>query len=73
MQFVCIPFNQRLLLCMTPSLNLLFTVKGFTYKPSDEHYWMQGCSTETDYIYVTTQFLTAPLAEKISEDVGTPC
>ncbi|MCK4542373.1 MAG: site-specific DNA-methyltransferase [Spirochaetales bacterium] len=48
-------------------------LEGFTYNPSDEHYWMQGCSTETDYIYVTTQFLTAPLAEKISEDVGTPC
>ena len=45
-------------------------LEGFSYRPSDENYWMQGSSTETDYIYVTTQFLTTPMAEKISEDVG---
>ncbi|WP_375646874.1 DNA methyltransferase, partial [Bartonella sp. TT29SHDZB] len=25
---------------------------GFTYAPDENHYWMQGYSTETDYIYV---------------------
>ena len=45
-------------------------LEGFTYQPDKEIYWMQGTSTETDYIYVTTQFVTAPLAEKISEDIG---
>ena len=31
---------------------------GFTYAPSPEHYWMQGRSSETDFIYVTTNSLT---------------
>ncbi len=43
---------------------------GFTYKPNDEFYWMQGYSTETDFIYVTTQFMSAAMLEKISEEVG---
>ena len=43
---------------------------GFTYEPSEEHYWMHGCSSEQDFIYVTTQSLTAPQLRAISEDVG---
>jgi adenine-specific DNA-methyltransferase len=31
---------------------------GFTYAPSEQHYWMHGCSSERDFIYVTTQSLT---------------
>ena len=46
-------------------------LEGFSYQPNKEVYWMQGTSTETDFVYVTTQFITAPLAEKISEDIGT--
>ena len=43
---------------------------GFTYAPNDEFYWMQGHSTETDFVYVTTQFMSAAMLEKISEEVG---
>jgi adenine-specific DNA-methyltransferase len=31
---------------------------GFRYEPSEEVYWMQGRSTETDYLYTTTQTLS---------------
>jgi adenine-specific DNA-methyltransferase len=43
---------------------------GFTYAPSEEHYWMHGFSSERDFIYVTTQSLTAPQLLAISEEVG---
>ena len=45
---------------------------GFTYAPSTnpEEYWQHGHSTETDFIYVTTQALTHAALTKISEDVG---
>ncbi|MDQ2091152.1 site-specific DNA-methyltransferase [Marimonas arenosa] len=43
---------------------------GFTYAPSEADYWSHGYSTETDFIYVTTQSLTHDTLRKISEDVG---
>jgi len=43
---------------------------GFTYAPSDHHYWMHGRSSEMDFIYVTTQSLTHEQLRAISEDVG---
>lgn len=45
---------------------------GFTYAPSQspEEYWNHGHSTETDFIFVTTQNLTHGALAKISEDVG---
>lgn len=43
---------------------------GFTYAPSENHYWMQGRSSERDFIYVTTQSLTADQLRAISEEVG---
>ncbi len=43
---------------------------GFTYSPSEEHYWMHGFSSERDFIYVTTQSLTAPQLRAISEEIG---
>jgi len=43
---------------------------GFTYAPSAEEYWRHGASTETDFIYVTTQSLTHEACAKISQDVG---
>lgn len=45
--------------------------EGFTYAPSDELYWKQGHSSESDYIYTTTQFMTveglAAIAEQMKE------
>ena len=43
---------------------------GFTYAPSETHYWMHGHSTETDFIYVTTQSLTHDQLRAISDEVG---
>ena len=43
---------------------------GFIYAPSETEYWKHGRSTERDFIYVTTQSLTASQLRAISEDVG---
>ena len=43
---------------------------GFTYAPSEDDYWCHGASTETDFIYVTTQSLTHEACAKIAQDVG---
>lgn len=45
---------------------------GYTYAPSQnaDEYWKHGQSTETDFIYVTTQQLTQDACRKISDDVG---
>lgn len=43
---------------------------GFTYAPSEECYWQHGRSTETDFIYVTTQTLTRDQLAALSEEVG---
>jgi adenine-specific DNA-methyltransferase len=43
---------------------------GFVYQPDETHYWMQGRSSETDFIYVTTQNLTHQQLSAISEEVG---
>ncbi len=43
---------------------------GFVYEPSEIHYWMHGRSSETDFIYVTTQSLTHEQLSAISEAVG---
>ncbi len=43
---------------------------GFTYAPSDSVYWQQGHSTETDFIYVTTQTLDQAQLAALSEEVG---
>lgn len=45
-------------------------LEGFTFEPSAEHYWQHGFSTENDFIYVTTQTLTADQLQALSEEVG---
>jgi len=45
-------------------------LEGFTYAPSDTIWWQHGYSTETDFIYVTTQNLSVEQLEQISEEVG---
>ena len=40
---------------------------SFIYAPSSEHYWMQGRSSETDFIYVTTNSLTH---EQLEDNLG---
>lgn len=43
--------------------------EGFRYSPDEEVYWKQGQSTEKDFIYTTTQFVTVELLDKIHEEM----
>ena len=45
-------------------------LEGFTFEPAPDIYWQQGHSSETDFIYVTTQMMTAEMLTKLSDDVG---
>jgi adenine-specific DNA-methyltransferase len=48
----------------------LCKLEGFTYAPSEEVFWMHGHSTEQDFIYVTTQFMSKEMLTRISDEVG---
>ena len=43
--------------------------EGFTFQPDTHTYWKQGRSSEHDYIYVTTQFLTLEVLESIHDEM----
>ncbi|MBT3001083.1 MAG: site-specific DNA-methyltransferase [Candidatus Thiodiazotropha sp. (ex Ctena orbiculata)] len=45
-------------------------LEGFTYAPSSSEWWNHGYSTETDFIYVTTQNLSVEKLQQISDEVG---
>jgi adenine-specific DNA-methyltransferase len=49
----------------------LCKLEGFTYQPSDTVYWQHGYSTERDFIYVTTQHLSAEQLDQLNDEVGT--
>jgi len=48
----------------------LCKLEGFTYAPSDAHYWMHGHSTERDFIYVTTANLNHEQLQALNDEVG---
>ncbi len=48
----------------------LCKLEGFTYAPSDAHYWMHGHSTERDYIYVTTANLNHEQLQALNDEVA---
>lgn len=48
----------------------LCKLEGFAYAPSPDVYWQQGHSSETDFLYVTTQTLGPEELAALSEDVG---
>jgi adenine-specific DNA-methyltransferase len=43
--------------------------EGFKYEPDEHTYWKQGISSEKDFIFTTTQFITAELMDKIQEEM----
>ncbi|MGJ7545636.1 site-specific DNA-methyltransferase [Variovorax sp. LT1R16] len=45
-------------------------LEGFSYAPSDVLWWQQGHSSERDFIYVTTQTLSAEQLSALSDEVG---
>lgn len=48
----------------------LAKLEGFTYAPSEIHWWQHGHSSERDFIYVTTQNLSAEQLNALSDEVG---
>ena len=45
-------------------------LEGFEYAPSEGFYWIHGKSTETDFLYVTTQFMSREMLTRLSDEVG---
>lgn len=48
----------------------LAKLEGFTYAPSEVQWWQHGYSSERDFIYVTTQNLSAEQLQALSDEVG---
>lgn len=48
----------------------LAKLEGFTYAPSEAQWWQHGNSSERDFIYVTTQSLSAEQLQALSNEVG---
>ena len=48
----------------------LCKLEGFTYAPSETVWWQHGHSSESDFIYVTTQNLSVSQLQALSEEVG---
>ncbi len=45
-------------------------LEGFEYAPSEDVYWIHGKSTETDFLYVTTQFMSKEMLTRLCDEVG---
>ena len=45
-------------------------LEGFDYAPSEDVYWIHGKSTEKDFLYVTTQFMSRNMLTRLSDEVG---
>lgn len=43
--------------------------EGFRYLPHESTYWKQGNSTEKDYIFTTTQFVTVEMLDRLAEEM----
>ena len=48
----------------------LCKLEGFSYEPSEVHWWQHGSSSERDFIFVTTQNLSAEQLQALAEEVG---
>ncbi len=48
----------------------LCKLEAFTYAPSESQWWQHGHSSERDFIYVTTQNLSAEQLQALSDEVG---
>lgn len=43
--------------------------EGFKYQPHESNYWKQGQSSEQDFIFTTTQFLTVEALDSIQDEM----
>lgn len=48
----------------------LCKLEAFTYAPSETRWWQHGHSSERDFIYVTTQNLSAEQLQALADEVG---
>ncbi|WP_371340779.1 site-specific DNA-methyltransferase [Klebsiella quasipneumoniae] len=48
----------------------LAKLEGFSYAPSETYWWQHGFSSESDFIYVTTQNFSAEQLQVLSDEVG---
>ena len=48
----------------------LCKLEGFSYAPSETRWWQHGHSSERDFIYVTTQNLSAEQLQALADEVG---
>ncbi|PKY09546.1 site-specific DNA-methyltransferase [Acidithiobacillus marinus] len=48
----------------------LAKLEGFHYAPSETHWWQHGHSSEHDFLYVTTQNLSAEQLQALADEVG---
>jgi adenine-specific DNA-methyltransferase len=48
----------------------LAKLEGFVYAPSESHWWQHGHSSERDFLFVTTQNLSAEQLQALSDEVG---
>ena len=48
----------------------LCKLEGFTYAPSETQWWQHGNSSERDFLYVTTQNLSADQLQALADEVG---
>ena len=48
----------------------LCKLEGFSYAPSETHWWRHGHSSERDFIYITTQNLSAEQLQALADEVG---
>lgn len=43
--------------------------EGFRYQPDEACYWKQARSSEKDYLYTTTQFITVEMLDRLHEEM----
>lgn len=43
--------------------------EGFRYTPDENNYWKQGFSSEKDFIFTTTQFITVEMLDRLAEEL----
>lgn len=48
----------------------LAKLEGFTYAPSETRWWQHGYSSERDFLFVTTQSLSAEQLQALCDEVG---
>ena len=44
--------------------------ESFSYSPNKQIYWKQGYSSEHDFIYTTTQFITMGLLDSLYDELN---